>query len=681
VCARILIPRQDFCQEFLNNLVPAAARRDTIRRTHLRSLRMTSSGLGNVLRYLRGTVRPAAAGPVDDAWLLERFLSQRDETAFAALVQRYGSMVLGVARTIVNDGHAAEDVFQATFLVLARKAQGLRKRESLASWLYGVAYRIAHNARVRAARRRKHERRVVSMPSAHCDESNPDLRPLVVEELQRLPEKYRAPLVLCYLQGLTNEQAAEHLHWPSGTVKGRLARAREVLRGRLARRGLALSAVALAAALGATSVSAAVPAPLLATTVRVALPIALGDASLASLRGEAAQLARQALQQTLLARSAAAALVSVALLAGSAGAVWLAQKPAAPPVAAAVEPLTIAAPRLLASFPQDKHYDGQPLPVAFSADGKRIAVLAQRDTEPAELFLQEIAGGARVAALKMERGFRTVAADRGALALVYGSDLDGEIRAEVRDLASLKLVREWKDDKAQVLPVEAFLAGDALLLAGGHAEAAMAPPAGGGGGFGGGGFGGGGFAPFPFGQTGSALGLYDLRGKDKPVVQALADEDTLIAGQVVAAAGKISVFVLLERDGATRLEAFDSLAGKSRKIADKIEASALAASADGKTVALQTAENTLQLWSVAAATAGARLGDGDTTIVAFAFAPDGRILATAGSDRRVKLWDVQSGRVLREIVQARVQRLLFSADGRLLASAAPEEVKIWELQP
>jgi RNA polymerase sigma factor (sigma-70 family) len=637
---------------------------------------MTSSGLGNVLRYLRGTVTAVAAAPLGDACLLERFLGQRDETAFAALVHRHGAMVLGVARTIV-DSHAAEDVFQATFLVLARKAQSLRKRESLASWLYGVAYRIAHNARVRAARRRKHERRVVAMP-AHCAEISADLRPLVVEELQRLPEKYRAPLVLCYLQGLTNEQAAEHLHWPSGTVKGRLARARVVLRGRLARRGLALTATALTAALSETSASAAVPVPLFDTTVRAALPIALGHASLTGLSGEAAQLARQALQQALLARSAAAALLTVALLTGGAGAVWLAQKPAVPAAAADVEPPPLAAPRLLASFPEDKHYRGQPLPVAFSADGKRLAVLAQRDTEPAELVLQEIAGGARVAAVKLDDGFRTIAADRTAVAVVYGNDLDGEVRAEIRDLATLKLVQEWKHDKATVLPSEAFLAGDVLLLAGEHGEAAAFPPANPLGGAGMGGFGG--FAPFGLGQGASALGLYDLRGKEKPVIQALAGEDALIAWQVVKPAGKMSALVLLERDDETRLEVLDPLTGKQRQIADKTGATALAASADGRTAALQTAESAVQLWDVAAAKAGPLLRDGDTTIVCFALTPDGRVLATAGSDRRVKLWDVRSGRVVRDFAQSRVQRLLFSSDGRLLASAAPEEIKVWELQ-
>jgi len=635
---------------------------------------MTSSGLGNVLRYLRGTVSAAAAAPVGDACLIERFLTQRDENAFAALVHRHGSMVLGVARSIVNDAHAAEDVFQATFLILARKAQALRKRESLASWLYGVAYRIAHNARVRAARRRKHERRVVSMPPAPCEDIGADVRPLVVDELQRLPEKYRAPLVLCYLQGLTNEQAAEQLHWPSGTVKGRLARAREVLRGRLARRGLALTATALTATLAETSASAAMPAALVATTVRVALPIALGDCSLAGLSGEAAQLARQALQQTFLARSAVVAVAAMAVLAGSAGALFLAQKSVDPPAAADVEPLPVLAPRLVAAFAEDKHYRGQPVPLAFSADGKRIAVLAQRDTEPAELFLQEVSGGARVAVVKLEEGLRTVAADGTALAVVYGSDLAGEVRAEIRDLAALKLVREWKDDKAPVLPTEAFLAGDSLLLAGGHVEAAAAPaPAGGLGGFGG-------FAPFPLGQGPSALGLFDLRGKDKPVVQALADEDDFVAAQVVAPAGKIAAFLLLEREDEVRLEMFDPVTGKKRKLADKTGATALAASADGRTVALQTAENTVQLWDVATAKPGPQLRDGDTTIVCFALEPAGRLLATAGSDRQVKLWDVRSGRVVRQLSQPRVQRLLFSSEGRLLASASPEEIKIWELQ-
>src|SRR5262249_51919994 len=163
--------------------------------------------------------------------------------------RRHGPMVHGICRRLLGDGPDAEDAFQATFLVLVRKADSLRGYGSLGGWLHGVAVRVARKARVAAARRAFHEAQGTPM-SARGDFAAVewrDLRPVLDEELGRLPEKYRAPLVLCYLQGKTHEEAARALGCPNGTVYGRLARARARLRTRLLRRGVALSAAALAA--------------------------------------------------------------------------------------------------------------------------------------------------------------------------------------------------------------------------------------------------------------------------------------------------------------------------------------------------------------------------------------------------------------------------------------------------
>jgi RNA polymerase sigma factor (sigma-70 family) len=637
-----------------------------------------------LLNQLRRLFDAETSSHLSDGQLLQCFQSGRDEEAFTALMHRHGPMVHRVCRRVLAREHDAEDVFQATFLVLARKAGSIAKSASVASWLHGVAYRLALKARLQSGR--WHARAASAVPPETEEPSAAtawrELQAILDEELQRLPAKYRAPLILCYLEDLTHDEAALQLGWPVGTVKGRLARAREMLRCRLAKRGLALTATAWVAALAGNGVSAAVPPSLLSTTIRAALPVALGETSLAGLAGRAAELARSSLQQTLLARCAAVALVTVILAAGGACALWLAQQPAASPAAAepealSAEPeaLSIGTPRPIASFLEEKHYRGQPVPVAFSADGKRVAVLVKRDTEAGELFLQEIASGAKVGILKIQKGFSTVAADGKALALVYGGDaFSGEVRVEVRDLATLKFVSEWKDDKPRVQPVQAFLAGDRLLLAGGPIDEATirlfrdgVAPVGPGGGV-------------VVGMAGPTLGLYDLTGKDKPAVHAWDDEDALIAGQLVSPAGKLSALLLLKRgEDEVRLEAIDLSTGKQRKLADRIEATALAATPDGKFVALQTAADTVQLWDAVAGKPGPQLGDGDTTIVCFAFSPDGRILATAGSDRRLTLWDVRTGRVARRVAQPRVQQLLFSADGRLLASASPEEVKIWEL--
>ncbi len=232
---------------------------------------MSGASMNRVLHFLRRAVT-ATAGE-EDGELLRRFVAAREEAAFAGLVRRHGAMVLGVCRRVLDDAHDAEDAFQATFLVLARRAAAVRKPDSVASWLYGVAYRVAVKARTAAAQRPRQSGESVE-PASSADPTEEaawrELRPIIDEELARLPEKYRAPLVLCYLEGKTNEEAARLLGWSKGTVSGRLARARDLLRPRLARRGLALAAGGAAVLLahhGAAPVSAA----LMETTVTAVL--------------------------------------------------------------------------------------------------------------------------------------------------------------------------------------------------------------------------------------------------------------------------------------------------------------------------------------------------------------------------------------------------------------------------
>lgn len=212
------------------------------------------------------------AAALDDGQLLERFVQNRDETAFAALVTRHGPLVLGVCRRVLHHQQDTEDAFQATFVVLARKARSICKQTSLASWLYKVAYRIALRARAANARRRlpEHRPQATYAPSPLGEVVQAELRRVLDEEVQRLPEKYRAPILLCYLEGQTNEKAAEQLHCPTGTVKIRLARGREMLRKRLTRRGIGLSALSLAAAL-VYDVAAAVPPSLATATLQAAV--------------------------------------------------------------------------------------------------------------------------------------------------------------------------------------------------------------------------------------------------------------------------------------------------------------------------------------------------------------------------------------------------------------------------
>lgn len=231
--------------------------------------------------------------PLGDADLLDRFLRHKDEAAFAALLERHGPMVLGVCRRLLQDVDAAEDAFQATFLIFLQKAKSLRDPASLGNWLYGVAYRVARRARTVAARWRASERQVPEMAAtdSSSDTCWQELRPMLDEEIARLPPKYQAPVVLCYLEGKTYTEAAKVLGWAEGTVSGRLARAREKLRSRLALRGLALSGAVLPVLLTQNGTEV-VPAGLAAAIQKGALAVVKGQTAAAAFSTQVAVLAR-----------------------------------------------------------------------------------------------------------------------------------------------------------------------------------------------------------------------------------------------------------------------------------------------------------------------------------------------------------------------------------------------------
>jgi len=231
-----------------------------------------ATGLRRVLGQLQQT-----GGGLSDRQLLARFVAARDEAAFAALVRRHGPMVLGACRRVLRDYHDAEDAWQATFLVLARKAASLAVGESLGCWLYGVAYRAALEAREFNARRRGREVPMGGVPHPDVAPSEPqDWRPLLDRELNLLPEKYRAPIVLCDLEGRPRREAARLLGATEGTLSSRLARGRALLAKRLTRCGVALSGGALTVALSEGAASAQVPAALVWSTAKAAAHVAAG---------------------------------------------------------------------------------------------------------------------------------------------------------------------------------------------------------------------------------------------------------------------------------------------------------------------------------------------------------------------------------------------------------------------
>jgi RNA polymerase sigma factor (sigma-70 family) len=260
-----------------------------------------------------------------DSQLLARFVRQRDEAAFTALFHRHGPMVWSVCHRVLSDNHAAEDAFQATFLVFLRKAGSIDRPELLANYLYGIAYRTATKSKMLRARQRIREepqRFDVPMADNPDDSDWRDLRPVLDEELQRLPEKYRAPLVLCYLEGKTYAEAARVLGWTEGTISGRLARARDLLHGRLSRRGLALSVGSLAVLLTREAAARAIPTAVEEVIARtVWLSVTASPYALAAVSPQAAALAKGVLHAMFLSqiKLAAVAVLTVTLIGTGAG--------------------------------------------------------------------------------------------------------------------------------------------------------------------------------------------------------------------------------------------------------------------------------------------------------------------------------------------------------------------------
>ena len=244
---------------------------------------MATSQMSEVLQHLRRTVLQREAADLTDGQLLEDYLSRGDEAALAALVRRHGPMVWGVCRRVLRNYHDVEDAFQATFLVLVRKAAAIASPELLANWLYGVAHQTALKARATTAKRRARERLVTEMPEPNAAEQDlwTDLQPLIDQELSRLSDKYRVAIVLCDLEGKTRTEAARQLGVPEGTLAARLARGRKMLALRLARHGLAVSGGLLAAVLAKHTASASVPASVVCSTIKATSLFVSGHAATA----------------------------------------------------------------------------------------------------------------------------------------------------------------------------------------------------------------------------------------------------------------------------------------------------------------------------------------------------------------------------------------------------------------
>jgi len=369
---------------------------------------MTEKPLSRALRHIRRLIHLPPATDLADGALLARFVAQRDEAAFAELVQRYGPLVLGLCRRVLCDADDADDAFQATFMVLARQAAVIRKQGSVGSWLYGVAYRVAMKMKISAARRRAGGTdRMASrlpptgsgtdlgqLPDPSSRQNDPgeaaarrELRQALDEEILRLPAKYRQPLVLCDLQGLHHEEAARQLGCPAGSISRYLTRARELLQERLAHRGLALSGGLVAAVLAEDT---ALSAKLAETTVQAAVQFTAGSAA-AGLSSTAVVIAEGVVRTMKLTRLTLAASLLLTLGAlGTGAGLWTYQTFAAEAEnAAAPIEIAFAEPKRVPQDEGDKKeppVQMPPLPEEKTAPwGKEVDGLSCRIVVPAEV--------------------------------------------------------------------------------------------------------------------------------------------------------------------------------------------------------------------------------------------------------------------------------------------------------
>jgi RNA polymerase sigma factor (sigma-70 family) len=399
---------------------------------------MTTTHPGIVLRRFREVLTAKEARQVSDQELLDRFTGRHEEAAFEALVRRHGPLVLGVCRRVLHNWHDAEDVFQATFLVLARKADSVGRGGSVGSWLYQVAYHMALKARKQAANRKKREERTGPRPEPDplADVSGRELLGVFDEELQNLPETQRASLVLCYLEGKTRDEAARQLGCSESTLKRRIEQAKERMRKRLARRGVALPAALLATTLAQTA-TAAVPGTLTAATARAAALVGAGKAAAGVVSARTAALVRDSLRALTVGKlkPVGAILVAISLLGTVAGLSTLGAPAAGAPEAVAEDAPAPAA--------KDSPRSGQPAPEhdrtmtvagqVLGPDGKpvaaaQVAVLAQgtrrrADGEPAveRLGLTKADGEGRFEVqVRRTSGAREYRVDVLAVAAGYG---------------------------------------------------------------------------------------------------------------------------------------------------------------------------------------------------------------------------------------------------------------------
>jgi RNA polymerase sigma factor (sigma-70 family) len=680
-----------------------------------------------VVRRVCKLAAPCDTVAASDAYLLDCFLASGDQAAFGALVQRHGPLVLGVCRRVLRHHQDAEDAFQATFLVLVRKAGSIRKGTSLASWLYGVARRVAGDARRAATRRAARERRATNVRHAQPDLEAAwrELQAVLAQEVEHLPEKYQLPFVLCCLEGMSKAEAAAQLGWKEGTVSSRLAEARRRMQTRLTRRGLTLSA-ALCAVAAAANTASALSSALLTATVRAALCARAGTA--VGVSGRVAALANGVTKAMFVSnvKTATALLLAVGFLA-TAVATQLHRVLADPPAVSKdeggrmkdkkesglVHPSSFILPPskdVLRLGATRLRHGGSVSQLALSPDGTRVAAygggnLSVWDTRTGDL------------ARRVELPKQT---ERLQASLVWLADGRGIVLlqgADTRDIAKFQgadgYVWDFTDEKAvpKIPPNWGMAIGASTDQLPADDELDWC------------------YAVSPDGKT-LAVGRGRWIRKDVGVFNPILlsanppeslDKDRAILLRPLKTGTAVSKLpepkelarlpgnckVLLFTPDGTRLVALKQVTGghlgvvwdlttsketarfKAPRPTENLgERGTCPLAVSNTTVAIGLEDGSTGLWDLATNTERklhtdhvTKASSESTGTLAVAFAPNGQTLATGGRDGLVKLWDVASGRHLRTLEQQYtwVVALAWSRDSRTITSAGRGGViRLWD---
>jgi RNA polymerase sigma factor (sigma-70 family) len=600
-----------------------------------------------------------------DGRLLERFVAQHDEAAFEALVHRHGPLVHAVCRRLLPTTQDVEDAFQATFLVLVRRASSLDRRGSLSSWLYTVAYHLALKARAHAARRRAIEQPIASVPAEPASSENGnDVRLVLDEELDRLPEKYRAPVVLCYFQGKTNEEAARQLGWPVGTVWGRLARARELLRQRLGRRGMALTLAALETALTENGVTAAAPVSLAGSTVRRASLVSAGSEGVS---GSVAPLVAGALKETLVARLKVAAAVVLLLAAAGLG-VGLVTHQAVLALAAEAAEADVKSPEPAGSLRQESPVTF----MAFSPDGKLLAtegddwnivlwdVAARRRSREVRVHKEEFFGQPYWFHLPLDRTPCAFSLDSR---LLVARDYD--VFRDRGQILPGPVLRFWNPSTGTPVPRTISGVGAFAFAPAGHTLAVAEVPEEG-------------TKPTPRRPINRSIRLLETAtGKERGQVKVMAGRIRTLAfsadGKALALADVDDTVQLWDLVGNKRLQQFQvKIGGPAPSPRD-----CLIFSPDGRHVTWGGSwDGTIRLWEVATAKGPRDLKLHAGLAHSVTFSTNGKRLAAAGKDNTVLVADVATGKLIHTVKApsggAGVTTLVLAPDGKAIATGATD---------